>query len=249
MFKSMPTVGDLFAGIGGFSLGLEWAGFEIKWQVEADKYCRKVLKKHWPNVKQYGDIKDVGKHNLEPVDLICGGFPCQPASYCGKQRGREDDRWLWPEMFRIIKEFKPAWVVAENVYGLITLEQGLAFKSLLFDLESEDYKTQSFIIPACAVNAPHRRNRVWIIAHTKGERLQRSIKTYDKQRTQSYDKQSVRCPELWHENWYEAATRLCGVDDGVPNRMDRIRALGNAVVPQVVETIGRAILQGQYRKK
>ena len=147
----MMTVGSLFAGIGGFDLGLERAGFEIKWQVEIDPFCNKILAKHWPNVKRYGDIKNVTK--LEPVDLICGGFPCQPFSCAGKQRGKEDDRYLWPEMFRVIQETKPTWVIGENVTGFINL----GLDDCISDLERAGYAVQPFIIPACAVGAPHRR--------------------------------------------------------------------------------------------
>ncbi|MCK9568534.1 DNA cytosine methyltransferase [Candidatus Pacearchaeota archaeon] len=152
--------GSLFSGIGGFDLGLERAGMTVKWQVEIDDFCNKVLAKHWPNVKRYRDVKEVGKHNLEPVDLICGGFPCQPFSVAGKRRGTEDDRHLWPEMFRVIDELRPRWVIGENVAGFINmgLDQSIS------DLEGIGYEVGTFVIPACAVNAPHRRDRVWIIA-------------------------------------------------------------------------------------
>ncbi len=156
------TVGDLFSGIGGFSYGLELAGgFETKWFVENDPFCNKILAKHWPNVKRYGDIKDVGKANLEPVDLICGGFPCQPFSVAGKRKGKEDDRFLWPEMLRVISELRPRWVIGENVPGIV----GVVLDQVLSEMESIGYEVQPLIIPACAVNAPHRRSRVWIIAH------------------------------------------------------------------------------------
>jgi site-specific DNA-cytosine methylase len=224
------SVGDLFSGIGGFSLGLErTGGFETKWFVEIDPFCNKVLEKHWPNVRRYHDIrevhgvnsysnwdglqeqstelqtnrdrqlyetftdsesgesreqtepeggKDTGGGNsqsrdrascpncLEPVELICGGFPCQPFSVAGKRKGKEDDRALWPEMFRIIQELKPRWVVGENVAGIINLELENCFS----DLEMEGYEVQALVIPACAVQAPHRRDRVWIVAHSESNR-------------------------------------------------------------------------------
>lgn len=158
------TVGSLFAGIGGFDFGLEKAGFEIKWQVELDDKCSDLLKKRFPKAKQYKDVKECGKQNLESVDLICGGFPCQPFSVAGKQDGSEDDRHLWPEMFRIIQELKPRWVIGENVTGIIKM----ALDDCLFDLESAGYTVQTFIIPACGAEAHHRRDRIWIVAHAKG---------------------------------------------------------------------------------
>ena len=157
------TVGSLFSGIGGFDLGLERAGMTIKWQVEIDDFCNKVLEKHWPDVKRYRDIKELRGDELEPVDLICGGFPCQPFSAAGKRRSKEDDRYLWPEMLRVIRAVRPNWIIGENVAGIVSL----ALDDVLSDLESEGYACQSFIIPACAVNAPHRRDRVWIIAHAR----------------------------------------------------------------------------------
>lgn len=160
-------VGSLFTGIGGFDLGFERAGMEIAWQVEIDEFCNKVLAKHWPNVKRFKDVKTVSGKELEPVDLLCGGVPCQPASCAGKRRGTKDDRWLWKEPFRIIAELdpKPKWCVFENVRGLLTLENGLVFDNLLSELENLGYETRTFIIPACAVNAPHRRDRVWIVGN------------------------------------------------------------------------------------
>lgn len=156
-------VGSLFTGIGGFDLGLERAGMEIVWQVEIDKFCNKVLEKHWPNVKRYGDIKNVGRE-FEPVDLICGGPPCQPASCAGKRRGTEDDRWLWDETLRVTSIIKPKWCLFENPTGILSLQGGVPFENVLLKLESQGYAVQTFIIPACALNAPHRRDRVWIVA-------------------------------------------------------------------------------------
>lgn len=167
------TFGSLFSGIGGFDLGFENAGMTCKWQSEIDPFCNKVLSKHWPTVKKYGDIKKIGKHNLESVDLICGGVPCQPASVAGKRRGSQDDRWLWPEALRIIRELQPKWVIFENVYGFCTLNDGLELDKVLSDLEDQGYETQTFIIPACAVDAPHRRDRVWIWAHNDSMRMEK----------------------------------------------------------------------------
>src|ERR1044071_2209829 len=110
--------GELFAGFGGIGLGLEQAGMVCRWQVESDPFCQKVLTKHWPNVPKFNDVREVGKHNLESVDLICGGFPCQPYSVCGKGLGASDDRFLWPEMLRVVSELNPEWVVGDNVSGI-----------------------------------------------------------------------------------------------------------------------------------
>ena len=163
--KKVMTVGSLFAGIGGFDLGLERAGMTVKWQVENDKGCIKLLEKRWSHIKRYGDIRECGARNLEPVDVICGGFPCQPISVAGKQRGKEDDRWLWPEMFRVIQELRPRWVIGENVAGLIRM----GLDECISDLEGEGYACQPFVIPACAAGAKHRRDRVWIVARNSNE--------------------------------------------------------------------------------
>ena len=155
---------DLFSGIGGFSLGLERAGMKTIAFCEIEEFTRKVLHKHWPNVPIFEDIRKLhGSDITEPVDLICGGYPCQPFSCAGKRQGQADDRHLWPEMFRLIREIRPNWVIAENVAGHVNM----GLDSVLSDLESEGYETTTFIIPACAVNAPHRRDRVWIIANTR----------------------------------------------------------------------------------
>ncbi len=129
------TFGSLFAGIGGLDLGLERAGMTCSWQVENHPFCQKILHKHWPNVPKFEDVRHVGRWNLEPVDLIAGGFPCQPHSVAGKRRGAADDRNLWPEMYRIIRELRPPWVLAENVPGI----KGTILNSCLSDLESEGY--------------------------------------------------------------------------------------------------------------
>ncbi len=133
---------SLFTGVGGIDLAADWAGFKTILQVEKDPYCQKVLRKHWPNVKRIEDIRDVKADSVnEPVTLISGGPPCQPVSVAGKRRGTGDDRWLWPEMLRVIREIKPQWVLAENVPGIISLESGMVFENLLVDLENEGYET------------------------------------------------------------------------------------------------------------
>jgi len=295
-------VGSLFSGIGGFDLGLERAGMEIAWQVEIDPFCNKVLAKYWPNVKRYGDIKDVA--GVEPVDLICGGFPCQPFSCAGKRKGAEDDRALWPEMLRVIQESKPRWIIGENVAGII----GMELDNYISDLEREGYTIQTFVIPACAVNAPHRRDRVWIVVNSGDENKKQrtecgaecsgchchapnshrfngndagfsSGEVSQQQKAEifrgepSADTINQRLPgcerpgsheqgraahgsiternHTWDEDWITVALRTCvrNLDDGIPgrlagrNRVVKLKALGNAVVPQIVEIIGRVIME------
>jgi len=159
---------DLFSGIGGFSLGLEKVGFKTIAFCEREEYCRMLLQKHWKGVKIYNDIKKLeGKDIKEPVDILTGGFPCQPYSVAGKQKGTNDDRYLWPEMFRVIKEVKPTFIIAENVRGLINIQDGMVFETVCSDLESEGFEIQTFIIPAAGVGAPHKRERVWIVGYSK----------------------------------------------------------------------------------
>jgi len=120
----MPPFGSLFTGIGGIDLGLERAGWECKWQVEIDEFCQKILAKHWPNVPKFGDVRQIKEGQLEHVDLIAGGFPCQPVSTAGKRKGREDERWLWPEMARIVRMVRPRFVLVENVPGILSVNRG-----------------------------------------------------------------------------------------------------------------------------
>ena len=162
------THGSLFSGIGGFDLAAEWSGWENLFNCEWEEFPRKVLKYHFPNAKQYGDIKEFDATDYHGrIDILSGGFPCQPFSVAGKQKGTEDERHLWPEMLRIIGECQPRWVVGENVRGLVSWSDGLVFETCCTDLEALGYSVQSFIIPACAAgNAPHRRDRVWIVAHS-----------------------------------------------------------------------------------
>src|SRR3990167_9231292 len=162
----MLTVGSLFAGIGGFDLGLERAGMQVKWQVEIDPYCLKVLEKHWPHVRRYTDIKTVDWSGVEPVDLVCGGFPCQPVSVAGKRKGTADARWLWPEFVRCLRVLRPSYVILENVPGLLTANDGQACAEVLDDLSECGYMFEWQIISAAAVGAPHLRQRVWIVAYT-----------------------------------------------------------------------------------
>jgi len=155
-----PTHLDLFSGIGGFALAAQWTGFETIGFSEIDPYASQVLKKHWPTIPNHGDINAVPTVRC---DLITGGFPCQPFSLAGKRRGKADDRHLWPAMRDVIGRCRPAWVLGENVPGII----GVELDQVLADLESLGYRVQPFVIPACAVDAQHRRDRVWIVANAR----------------------------------------------------------------------------------
>ena len=161
------THGSLFSGIGGFDLAAEWMGWDNLFHVECDPFCRQVLAHHFPNSKPYEDIKTFDATTYAGgVDIISGGFPCQPFSAAGNRRGTSDGRYLWPEMFRVIREACPTYVVAENVRGLISWNEGLVFDTVCVDLESEGYEVFPVVLPAAGVNAPHRRDRIWVVAYS-----------------------------------------------------------------------------------
>ena len=161
----MKTVIDLFSGIGGFALGLESTGYFKTIQfVENEKWCQKILNKNFPEVPIHEDIKTYKGYD---ADVVVGGFPCQPFSIAGKGKATQDDRHLWPDMFRVIKETKPTWVIGENVRNIVSISEGMVLEQVYLDLESEGYEVQSFIIPAAAVNAPHQRYRTWIVAYSR----------------------------------------------------------------------------------
>ena len=346
---------DLFSGIGGFSLGLEAAGMETVAFCEIEDYPVTILNKHWPDVPVYRDVRKLTGEQIEQevgrVNVICGGFPCQPFSVAGQQKGKEDDRHLWPEMFRLIQEIRPRWVIGENVAGFVRM----ALDDVLHDLEGEGYTTQSFVIPACAVGGIHRRDRVWIVAHSechgrdetqkpgstakseKESRVQQSKGCHSTSTGVSRDDASDSFLEqgivahtehngLPTEPWLRSdeetsaergkekqeSTRefereggpfdvsglrrsegrkqrynIAGImgergvskdvsnlnskgsqqqqqfrpielptqppvrhrDDGLPDNVARLKALGNAVVPQIPELIGRAIMEVEEREK
>jgi len=229
---------------------------------EIEPYCRAVLKKHWPGVPIYDDVRTIP--TIGGIDLICGGFPCQPFSVAGLKQGSADDRHLWPSMFEIIKRERPSWVIGENVTGLIKL----GLDSVLSDLESENYSCRTFIIPAVSVNAPHRRDRLWIVAYSDridgGSESQQPVneswKTLcDEPRGSSSNVAdtssanverfglSVGIPEERNtasgSGWWAVEPDVGRVANGVPKRVDRLKSLGNAVVPQIVEKIGKAIME------
>lgn len=296
---------DLFSGIGGFALAAQWAGFHTVGFSEVDSFCCKVLKKHWPDVPNWGDVRNVyydGK-----LDLITGGFPCQPFSVAGKKKGNKDDRHLWPYFRQIIRNHHPRFVVAENVTGIVNME----LDAILDDLEACGYAPQTFVIPACAVGAPHRRERVWIVAYSNrercdygfdhphwrhvqdnwkrdvealqtewlgffpnawktfnfqewlgfttnaaGERLQTEGAFRQPLHTESASEgQAINALDDTHHaehttsnngsapvnDWQESKPPIPGVDDGIPYGLDRNKALGNAIVPQVVYPILRLL--------
>lgn len=313
---------DLFSGIGGFSLATDRVFGNVKHVfVEWDDFCQEVLKKHWPKAEIHGDIDkfiaDASNARIEEmrgqedgVFLLTGGFPCQPFSQAGRRQGTADDRYKWPSMLAAIALFKPRWVIAENVAGLASWNDGLVLETVCADLEREGYEVQSFIIPACAVGAPHRRDRIWIVAYCesgrkriskrkrgvgrksetetgngdrnaantrceygeqgnfKGYEQDSSVGTSQTNETERRDTAhapNAKCPRHagqeyqarpctrhhrgtqspdWAANWLEVAARLCRVDDGVPRRLDRnsrLKSLGNAIVPQIVEEIIKRI--------
>ena len=267
---------DLFSGIGGFALAARWAGIQTVQFVEIDKFCQKVLNKNFPGVPIHDDIKTFDGTKYPNVFLLTGGFPCQPFSCAGKRMGAEDDRALWPEMLRIISEVRPRWIIGENVAGFVNM----GLDNSISDLEREGYAVQAVVIPACAVGAPHRRDRVWIVAHggqqptggtqsrtrtgregftdvcfdapdSSNQRLQGRERPGSHGEGQAAHGSITERNNTWDEPWIEAATRLCRVDDGLPRQVDRVnrlKALGNAIVPQVAYEIMKNIVEVEVTK-
>ena len=227
---------DLFSGIGGFSLGLEATGaFETVAFCDYDQYCQKVLRKHWPWVTIYDDVKELNSERLSAnghteVDIITGGYPCQPFSIAGRQKGEQDPRHVWPEMFRLVKELRPTWVIGENVSGHIKL----GLDTVLENLESEGYATRAFSISASSIGANHQRERVWIIAHSNSQRLQGFGAKHELREGKT------KVPFSWLR-WWESEPRIRRVAHGIPQRVDRLKGLGNAVVPQIPFLLGLTI--------
>lgn len=291
---------SLFTGIGGIDLAAEWAGFRTVAQVERDPFCRHDLARLWPLVPRFDDVRAVTARSLreagiERPTLVSGGFPCQPFSVAGQRRGAEDDRFLWPEMLRVVSELRPAWVVGENVSGIISM----ALDDCIADLEHLGYSCRAFAVPAAGVGAPHQRERVFVVAHPEGELLDGEMPTWgggprppdcrgDVSHTDAVRRdlrgsegEGVRwenkarhetdsggaaapdalrpgCQELdppavsegsgygaWRSDpfggQWAVEPAVGRVADGVPGRVDRLRALGNAVVPQQIYPILRGI--------
>ena len=285
---------DLFSGIGGFSLGLESTGFfETIGFVEKDKFCQKVLKKHWSNINIEEDIRNV-KGEKYAADVVTGGFPCQPFSVAGKRKSTADDRYLWDEMLRVIRETKPRWVIGENVEGIVNINEGMVLRQVLTDLENEGFKSQCIIIPASGIGAWHQRKRIWIISYAntrlsirENEEIQSrgnainngsedvsnsecilphgcSSTTRNSNTKQSWLEcnesgnrnkvwcETERCSEQVgsRKTWWQTQSELCGVPNGLSatldkNRSNRIKALGNSIVPQIARQIGLAIMEAE----
>jgi len=234
----MLTHGSLFAGIGGFDLGFERAGIQSVWQVEIDEYCRSVLAKHWPSVQRFSDIRTVGKTNLASVDVISGGFPCQDVSRAGLGAGLEGERsGLWREMYRVICELRPRVIVVENVAALLDGEIG----DVLRDLAAAGYDAEWRVLRASDFGAPHTRERVWIVAYPNKKYGQAWLGT-----EQDWTQQILTgCHRECLPIWLQTADRFIGMDDGVSAEIyrQRVGSLGNAIVPQIAEWIGRRIVE------
>ena len=244
--------GSLFSGIGGFDLAAEWMGWDNVFHCEWNEFGKKVLSHYWPNATSYDDITKTDFTIWRGrVDVLSGGFPCQPYSQAGKRLGKEDERHLWPEMLRAIREIAQRWVVGENVRGLVNWNGGMVFNEVQADLEAAGYEVLPFILPACGKDAPHRRERVWFVAYANRNGLERWCNK-EKQAEPKQLLTSLFSGQAWEkgENGY-AKSPICGGDDGLPTELDgitfskwrneSIKAYGNAVVPQVVYEIFKAI--------
>ena len=278
------TVGSLFSGIGGLDLGLERAGMNVIWQSEIDPYACRVLRKHWPEVPNYGDIKGINWGNVVRPDVLCGGYPCQPFSNAGKRRGEDDPRHLWPWVRQAISALRPRYCILENVRGHLTL----GGTTVIGELAAIGYDAEWRVVSAASVGAAHRRDRVIIVAYPNGchasngrkrapvpseNRARRNDRGGSRSNAWEISMASSRqssgevahpdgsgClhaqPSLYPTNgrfptfaepaersWWTTEPNVGRVANGVPNRVDRLRGLGNAVVPQVAEVIGRLVVQ------
>jgi len=267
------TVGSLFSGIGGIDLGLERAGMNVLWHSEIDPYACRILKKHWPHVPNIGNISEVDWSNIPYVDVIAGGYPCQPFSLAGKRAGENDPRHLWPYFRDAISHLRPRYALLENVRGHLTMG-GI---SVIADLASLGYDAEWRIISAASVGANHRRDRLIIVAYTDDEGLQRWAGPTDQGRQGSDGYVGQGCADVADTDirqtgrrlgrhgtdrtsvfgrdnylrgtegyagreWWQTEPAVGRVANGIPRRVDRLRGLGNAVVPQVAEVIGRLIV-------
>jgi len=259
---------SLFTGIGGLDLAAEAAGFETVLQVEREPYALQILERHWPKVPRITDVREVASESVSGhVTVISGGFPCQPFSAAGKRRGTEDDRYLWPELLRIVEELRPSWVVGENVSGLLSIRDGVEIDEMLASLEARNYTPWILHYPAAGVGAPHRRDRVFIVANSSGlrrdtwrsreslqgawpygeawtdvadtERERGSLRKIAESEREGEHIDTVHT-ERPAPGW-QSEPDVGRVAHGVPHRVDRLRALGNAVVPQQAYPIFAAI--------
>ena len=256
---------ELFAGIGGIALAEQMAGIEVAGLCEYAAYPRMILKKHWPDVPLFKDVKKLDREELtnagispDSIDIVSGGFPCQPFSIAGHRRGTEDDRDLWPEMFRIIKQIWPTWVVGENVANFANME----LDRTLSDLEGAGYQTRAFVLPACAVNAPHQRLRTFIVAHADSKRwicLEKGKQDGRDWEPTPWTNAQEGQTSCWINARHILASgarvlastsrRIPRNDDGISGGLDRIKALGNAVVPQQILPIFKAIVRIEEAEK
>lgn len=271
------TFGSLFAGIGGFDLGLERAGMECRWQVEIDRFAATVLSRHWPGVSRWGDVRTfpVGSSAEWAVDLIAAGVPCQPISQAGKRKGTSDERWMWGECLRVVADLCPKFFVAENPVNILNDDRGRTFTGIVRAIASLGYVCEWHVIRASDIGARHRRARVWIVAYAdqlrwEGGDTSEALQSLEKARYKpagSGKPRSCRGHQVAATTRFgdclrrerEAASGLPGlpgaarvywaseppvgrVANGIPGRLDALRCLGNAVVPQVAEVIGRAII-------
>ena len=282
------THGSLFSGIGGFDLAAEWMSRKNVFHCEWNEFGKRVLNYYWPNAISYHDITKTNfSIHRGKIDILTGGFPCQPYSITGKRKGKNDDRHLWPEMLRAIREIQPRWIVGENVFGLINWNGGMVFDEVQTDLEAAGYEVWPYVFPACAVNAPHRRDRIWFVAYgysngqhwsdseheiepikrgeyalndiepvcdnantdcTRREKQHISDIPNESEHNSSYD---FKKPGDWSK--FPTQSPVCIGNDGLPTKLDRItfskwrnesiKAAGNAIVPQVVYQIFKAIKQ------
>ena len=265
---------DLFSGIGGFSLGLESAGLvETVAFCDFDDYCQKVLKKNFPSVPIYNDVKELNYDKLktdgiDKIDIITGGYPCQPFSVAGHQKGEQDPRHVWPEMFRLIQELRPSWVIGENVAGHIKL----GLDTVLENLESEGYSARTFSISASSIGANHKRERIWIVANSESsdrnehevirehgettlQEISRNRSSVSRETDGSHTdferleglwkkhklREGKREEQISWDSWWEIEPDVGRVAHGVPKSMDRLKCLGNSVVPRIPYLIGLAI--------
>ena len=253
---------SLFSGIGGIDLGLDRAGMTCAYQVEIDPYCRKVLAKHWPDVPKCDDIKTFpwthAMSLLSDVDMVAGGFPCQTVSHAGERKGEGDaERWLWPEMHRVCKILKPRWVLVENVVGLLSAkglrlgERGELFGNILRDLAEIGYgHIEWHCIRASECGSPHVRPRIWILANSTGSGQQGQGESVDAgHQTPVITRKAIDALHGRFRQEWEIEPDVGRVADGVPSRIHRLRGLGNSVLPQIVEFIGRSIMDKEDASK